>query len=145
MWTVRVSDVYHSGARQYQPYSIAIRGVNVNDLTPDPTVDPDSFSLSTPIPQVGEAVTVGASIVNLGAGSVPSLSITASAAGQPLGVRTISMAPGESVPVEWDWTPTASGNIEVKIEVDPTDQVDETAEDNNLLSTVVLVLSLIHI
>ena len=49
------------------------------------------------------------------------------------------MAPGESVPVEWDWTPTASGNIEVKIEVDPTDQVEETAEDNNLLSTVVLV------
>lgn len=139
VWTVRVSDVYHSGARQYQPYSIAIRGVNVNDLTPDPTVDPDSFSLSTPIPQVGEAVTVGASIVNLGAGSVPSLSITASAAGQPLGVRTISMAPGESVPVEWDWTPTASGNIEVTIEVDPTDQVEETAEDNNLLSSFVLV------
>ena len=49
------------------------------------------------------------------------------------------MAPGESVPVEWDWTPTASGNIEVTIEVDPTDQVEETAEDNNRLSSFVLV------
>ena len=139
VWTVRVSDVYHSGARQYQPYSIALRGVNVNDLAPDPSIDPDSFSLSTPIPQVGETVSVGASIVNLGAGSVPSLSISASVAGQPLGVRTISMAPGESVPVEWDWNPTSSGNLQLTIEVDPLDQLEEAAEDNNLFSTYVLV------
>ena len=85
LWTVRVSDVYHSGARQYQPYSIALRGVNVNDLTPDPAVDLDSFTLSTPIPQVGETVTIGATIANLGAGSVPSVSISASSPGQPLG------------------------------------------------------------
>ena len=139
VWTVRVSDVYHSGARQYQPYSIALRGVNVNDLAPDPSIEPDSFSLSTPIPQVGETVSVGASIVNLGAGSVPSLSVSASVAGQPLGVRTISMAPGESVPVEWDWNPTSSGNLQLTIEVDPLDQLEEAAEDNNLFSTYVLV------
>ena len=111
----------------------------MNDLAPDPSIDPDSFSLSTPIPQVGETVFVGASIVNLGAGSVPSLSISASVAGQPLGVRTISMAPGESVPVEWGWNPTSSGNLQLTIEVDPLDQLEEAAEDNNLFSTYVLV------
>ena len=138
-WTVRVSDVYHSGARQYQPYSIALRGVNVNDLSPDATIDPESFFLSTPIPQVGETVTLGATVVNAGAGSVPSLSVTASAAGQPLGVQTISLAPGETEDLEWDWNPPSSGNIQISIEVDPTDQVEESSEDNNLFSTVVVV------
>ena len=134
LWTVRVSDVYHSGARQYQPYSIALRGVNVNDLTPDPAVDLDSFTLSTPIPQVGETVTIGATIANLGAGSVPSVSISASSPGQPLGVQTISMAPGEAVPLEWQWTPAASGTRQISIEIDPTDQVEESSEQNNLLT-----------
>ena len=134
LWTVRVTDVYHSGARQYQPYSIALRGVNVNDLSPDPAVDLDSFTLSTPIPQVGETVTIGATIANLGAGSVPSVSISASSPGQPLGVQTISMAPGEAVPLEWQWTPAASGTRQISIEIDPTDQVEESSEQNNLLT-----------
>lgn len=134
VWTVRVSDVYHAGARQYQPYSIALRGVNVNDLTPDPAVDTESFTLSTPIPQVGETVTIGVTIANLGAGSVPSVSISASSPGQPLGVQTISMAPGEAVPLEWQWTPSASGTRQISIEIDPTDQVEESSEQNNLLT-----------
>ena len=45
-WSVRVKDSSHGGSNFYQSYSLAVRGVNVNDLDPDPTFVSDSFDLS---------------------------------------------------------------------------------------------------
>ena len=70
IWTIRVKDSQHGGSRTWQPFSIAVSGHNVNDLSPDPTFVPDSMNVSTPIPQVGEEVQVSVQIKNIGAGSV---------------------------------------------------------------------------
>ena len=51
-WTVRVRDAQHGGGRTWQPYALAVRGVNVNDLSPDPAFVQNSFEISSPIPQV---------------------------------------------------------------------------------------------
>ncbi len=56
-WTVRVTDDYHGGSRTWQPYALAVRGVNVNDLSPDPTFAPD-VSINPPIPQIGDPVQI---------------------------------------------------------------------------------------
>ena len=35
LWTVKVTDASHNGGRA-QPYAVAVSGVGVNDLRPDP-------------------------------------------------------------------------------------------------------------
>ena len=77
IWTIRVKDSQHGGSRTWQPFSIAVRGHNVNDLSPDPTFVPDSMSVSTPIPQVGEEVQVSVLVKNIGAGAVTDLPVMA--------------------------------------------------------------------
>ena len=135
IWNVKVKDYSHGGSRTYQPFSIAVRGVNVNDLTPDPAIVPGSFEISTPIPQVGEETTFSVSIINQGSGSFAEVFVTAHINGNPMETKSIGMNPGEEVSLEWDWTPEASdkGSSEIRIEIDPNDQLEELYEDNNLL------------
>ena len=64
MWTVRVIDAGHSGSRS-QPYAIAVSGVGVNDLRPDPSPIVASFSKDIAIPQVGDEVLVEMKVSNL--------------------------------------------------------------------------------
>jgi uncharacterized membrane protein len=135
IWNVKVKDFSHGGGRTYQPFAIAVRGVNVNDLTPDPSISPGSFEISTPIPQVGEQTSFSVSVVNQGSGSFAEVFVSAHINGDPLETKTLGMSPGEQVRLEWDWTPEASdkGETEIRIEVDPGGQLDELYEDNNLL------------
>ena len=135
IWNVKVKDYSHGGSRSNQPFAIAVRGVNVNDLTPDPTFVPESFAISTLIPQVGEQTTFSASVINQGSGSLSDLFVSAHINSNLLETKTISMTPGQEIQLEWDWTPETSdkGLTEIRIEIDPSDQFDELYEDNNLL------------
>jgi len=141
VWNVKVKDYSHGGSRTYQPFAIAVRGVNVNDLTPDPAIVPGSFEISTPIPQVGEATSFSASVINQGSGSFAEVFVSAHVNGDPLETKSLGMSPGEEVRLEWDWTPESSdkGDTEIRIEVDPGGQLDELYEDNNLLVMTIAV------
>jgi len=138
-WTVRVHDAQHGGGRTWQPYALAVRGVNVNDLSPDPAFVQNSFEISSPIPQVGEEVDVSVVIQNQGAGSVADLSIIARADNEMLGTRQLSMSPGESAVLEWNWTPIQQGDVEFTFHIDPSDTVEEASETNNYLTQTVVV------
>jgi hypothetical protein len=138
-WTVRVHDAQHGGGRTWQPYALAVRGVNDNDLSPDPAFVQNSFEISSPIPQVGEEVDVSVVIQNQGAGSVADLSIIARADNEMLGTRQLSMSPGESAVLEWNWTPTQQGDVEFTFHIDPSDTVEEASETNNYLTQTVVV------
>ena len=138
-WTVRVRDAQHGGGRSWQPYSLAVRGVNVNDLTPDPTFVQDSFQISTPIPQVGENVDISVVVKNQGAGSVADLSVIARADIDLLGTQQLSMSPGESTELVWNWTPSQEGEVELTFHIDPSGLVEESSESNNYLLQTVIV------
>ena len=85
-WTVRVTDDYHGGSRTWQPYALAVRGVNVNDLSPDPTFAPD-VSINPPIPQIGDPVQIQVTVENLGAGLVSDLDVMARADGSHISTQ----------------------------------------------------------
>ena len=138
-WTVRVRDAQHGGGRTWQPYALAVRGVNVNDLSPDPAFVQNSFEISSPIPQVGEEVDVSVVIQNQGAGSVADLSVIARADNDLLGTHQLSMSPGESAELEWNWTPIQEGDVEFTFHIDPSDTVEEASETNNYLTQIVVI------
>ena len=138
-WTVRVRDAQHGGGRTWQPYSLAVRGVNVNDLTPDPTFVQDSFEISSPIPQVGENIDISVTVKNQGAGSIADLSVIARADSDLLGMHQISMSPGETTELQWNWTPDQEGDVEFTFHIDPSGLVEEVSESNNYLSQTVIV------
>ena len=96
IWTIRVKDSQHGGSRTWQPFSIAVRGHNVNDLSPDPTFVPDSMNVSTSIPQVGEEVQVSVQIKNIGAGSVTDIPVMARVDSAFLGEQLVSLSPGQT-------------------------------------------------
>ena len=137
-WTVRVRDAQHGGGRTWQPYALAVRGVNVNDLTPDPAFVQNSFEITSAIPQVGEEVDVTVTVQNLGAGSVAEVAVIARADSELLGTQTLSMSPGESAELSWNWTPDHEGEVEFTFHIDPSDTIEETSESNNYLSQTVV-------
>ena len=137
-WTVRVTDDYHGGSRAWQSYAIAVRGVNVNDLKPEPTFSPD-VSLNPPIPQIGDNVQIGVTVDNIGAGSVPELEVMARADGSLISTQIISLTPGESVQVEWNWTPTTDGLVDLSFHIDPNNLVEESNELNNILTQTIII------
>ena len=139
IWTIRVKDSQHGGSRTWQPFSIAVRGHNVNDLSPDPTFVPDSMSVSTPIPQVGEEVQVTVSLKNLGAGSAIDFPVLARVNSAPLGEQLISLSPGETDDLVWSWTPDSEGDSIFEFFIDANNQFDEMSESNNYLGDVVIV------
>jgi len=141
VWTVKVRDASHGGSRTYQPYSIAVRGVNVNDLTPDPTFVPESFEISTPIPQVGEEVEISIRLRNQGAGSFTGVTVASYANSNPIGTQIISMSPGASEELTWLWTPISEdeGEVEISFYIDPNDNLEELSEANNFISENILV------
>ena len=138
IWTIRVKDDYHSGGRTWQPFALAVRGVNVNDLSPDPAFLP-GVMVSTPIPQIGEEVQLTVTIQNLGAGSVPDLNVMARADGTLISTKTVSMSPGESFDLSWNWTPTAEGLVDLSFHIDPNDMIEEVSETNNVLTDTIVI------
>ena len=133
-----MTDDYHGGSRTWQPYALAVRGVNVNDLSPDPTFTPD-VTINPPIPQIGDPVQIGVTVENLGAGSVSDLEVMARADGSLISTQTISLSPGDSVDVQWNWTPSTEGLVDLSFHLDPNDLVEESNEGNNLLTHTMII------
>ena len=139
IWTIRVKDSQHGGSRTWQPFSIAVRGHNVNDLSPDPTFVPDSMSVSTPIPQVGEEVQVSVLVKNIGAGSVTDIPVMARVNSALLSEQLISLSPGQTEELSWSWTPESEGDTAFEFFIDPNNQFDEMSDSNNYLGEIVIV------
>ena len=139
IWTIRVKDSQHGGSRTWQPFSIAVRGHNVNDLSPDPTFVPDSMSVSTPIPQVGEEVQVSVQIKNIGAGSVTDIPVMARVDSALLGEQLVSLSPGQTEDLFWSWTPETEGDSAFEFFIDPNNQFDEMSDSNNYFGEIVIV------
>ncbi len=138
-WTLRVRDSQHGGSRTWQPFSLAVRGFNVNDLNPDPTFVAGSFDVSTPIPQVGEQVDISVSVKNLGAGTVSDLQVLSRVNSALLGEELVSLSPGETKEVSWDWTPSEEGEASFEFFIDPNNLIDELSESNNYIGEIVIV------
>ncbi len=132
VWTVSISDVRHGGQKSEQTYALAIRGAGVDDLSPDAAFVPQSFLISDPIPQVNEEVSFSVQITNMGSRVMDDLQVRATAGGQSLTTHTIALGPGEVRGVNWEWTPTANGDNDIIMRVDPTDAFEELDESNNI-------------
>ncbi|MBL11883.1 MAG: hypothetical protein CMB46_03630 [Euryarchaeota archaeon] len=138
-WTLRVRDSQHGGSRTWQPFSLAVRGFNVNDLNPDPTFVAGSFDVSTPIPQVGEQVEISVSVKNLGAGTVSDLQVLSRVDSALLGEELVSLSPGETKEVSWEWTPSEEGEASFEFFIDPNNLIEELSESNNYIGEIVIV------
>ena len=144
VWTVKVSDVYHGGGRSEQPYSIAVRGVNVNDLRSDPIVQLSDISYSSDVPQVGEEMTISVPITNQGSGRALDLVVEAGilkvgTLGTDLGRETITLGPGVTRIVQWQWTPQDEGEVTLRINIDPDEAIEESDEGNNIANIPLIV------
>ncbi|MEO2209052.1 MAG: CARDB domain-containing protein, partial [Candidatus Poseidoniia archaeon] len=78
-------------------------------------------------------------IQNLGAGSVPDLNVMARADGTLISTKTVSMSPGESFDLSWNWTPTAEGLVDLSFHIDPNDMIEEVSETNNVLTHTIVI------
>ncbi len=136
LWTVRVRDAGHGGGRA-QPFAIAVSGVGVNDLRPDPSPIPNSLATDISIPQVGDDVLVEMGITNLGNVKAEDVEVIFQEEGVYLDTQTITLGPGGSKTLFWDWNPQTAGSRTLSFIVDSTDAIDEINEDNNRLDVVV--------
>ena len=138
IWTVKVKDGGHGGSRS-QPFALAVSGVGVNDLRPDPSPVPSSIQADIAIPQIGDEVTIFAQIQNFGNIKVNDLEVVAYADSNLLNSYQLDLGPGETRSLSWSWTPSQDGVRTIAIEVDPNDLVEEIEENNNRLTTTIEV------
>ena len=138
LWTVEVEDIEHRG-RRVQPYAIAVSAVGANDLRPDPAPVPGSITFGEAIPQVDMMITVGASVQNLGNFIARDVLVELSADAGIVGNRTVTLGPGETLPLTFQWTPQLSGLTDVILWVDRLDTLDEISDLNNEYGIVVNV------
>ena len=138
IWTVKVSDSQHSGSKA-QPYAIAVSGIGVNDLRPDPSPVSSSFSTDIAIPQVGDEVLIEMEITNLGNVKAENVQVQFEEEGQVIETQTFDIGPGGSKILFWDWEPLVAGSRNLSFIIDGSDLIDEINEANNRLDVVVNV------
>ncbi len=137
-WTVKVTDSQHSGSKA-QPYAIAVSGIGVNDLRPDPAPLLSSFATDIAIPQVGDTVLVEMEISNLGNVKAENVEVQFQEEGQIIDTQTFDLGPGGSRILFFDWEPLTAGSRALSFVVDANDLLDEINEANNQLDIVVNV------
>ena len=138
LWSVRVKDSGHSGSKT-QPFAIAVSGVGVNDLRPDPSPIASTFGLNIAIPQVGDDVLVEMEVANLGNVEAENVEIIFQEEGVLLDSSTFDLGPGGSKKIFWNWQPQTSGSRTLSFIVDDDDTIDEINEDNNRFDVIVNV------
>ena len=138
LWTVKVTDASHNGGRA-QPYAVAVSGVGVNDLRPDPSPILTSFSTDIAIPQVGDEVLVEMEVSNLGNVEAENVEVFFQEEGISVDSTTFNLGPGGSKILFWDWEPQTPGERTLSFLVDPSDTVDEINEANNRMDVIVNV------
>ncbi len=138
LWTVKVTDAAHSGSKS-QPFAIAVSGVGVNDLRPDPAPILASFNTDISIPQVGDDVLVEIEISNLGNVEAENVEVTFQEEGITIDSQQFDLGPGGSKIVFWDWQPQTAGGRTLTFLLDSNDVIDEINEDNNRVDILVNV------
>ena len=138
LWTVKVTDAGHSGGRA-QPYAVAVSGVGVNDLRPDPSPIATSFSTDIAIPQVGDDVLVEMEVSNLGNVEAENVEVIFQEEGISIDTQTFDLGPGGSKVLFWDWEPQTAGARTLSFLVDSSDTIDEINEGNNRMDVIVNV------
>ena len=138
IWTVKVTDSQHSGTKA-QPYAIAVSGIGVNDLRPDPAPILTSFSTDIAIPQVGDDVLVEMEISNLGNVKAENVEVQFQEEGQVVDTQTFDLGPGGSRILFFDWQPQVAGARTLSFVVDGNDLIDEINEANNQVDIIVNV------
>ena len=138
LWTVKVTDAGHSGSKA-QPFAIAVSGVGVNDLRPDPSPIVASFSTDIAIPQVGDDVLVEMEVANLGNVKAEGVQVIFQEEGISLDSDTFDLGPGGSKTLFWNWQPQTAGSRTLSFLIDSDDTIDEINEDNNRMDVMVNV------
>ena len=138
LWTVKVIDANHNGGRA-QPYAVAVSGVGVNDLRPDPSPIVSSFSTDITIPQVGDEVLLEMKVSNLGNVQAENVEAIFQEEGVTIDSKTFNLGPGGSKVLFWDWEPQTAGQRNLTFLIDPNDAIDEINEANNRMNVVVNV------
>ena len=138
LWTVKVTDAGHSGSRA-QPFAVAVSGVGVNDLRPDPSPIPSSFTTDIAIPQVDDDVLLEMQVSNLGNVEAENVEVIFQEEGIYLDSQTFDLGPGGSKVLFWNWQPQTAGTRTLTFLVDSSDNIDEINEDNNRMDVIVNV------
>ena len=138
LWTVKVTDAGHSGSKA-QPFAIAVSGVGVNDLRPDPSPVLTSFNTDIAIPQVGDDVLVEMAVSNLGNVEAENVEVIFQEEGVPLDSELFDLGPGGSKTLFWNWQPQTAGGRTLSFLIDSDDSIDEINEDNNRMDVLVNV------
>ena len=138
LWTVKVTDSVHSGSRA-QPFAIAVSGVGVNDLRPDPSPIQSSLKTDISIPQVGDEVLVEMKISNLGNVKADDVEVIFQEEGLFIESQSFDLGPGGSKVLFWDWQPQTAGGRTLTFLVDSNDIIDEINEANNRMDVIVNV------
>jgi uncharacterized membrane protein len=138
LWTVKVTDAGHSGSKA-QPFAIAVSGVGVNDLRPDPSPVLASFNTDIAIPQVGDDVLVEMSVSNLGNVEAENVEVIFQEEGISMDTELFDLGPGGSKTLFWNWQPQTAGARTLSFLIDTDDSIDEINEDNNRMDVVVNV------
>lgn len=97
-----------------------------------------SASVSSPI-LVGRQSTISFKVQNTGNLPASNVKVNILANGSLVGTTYVTLAAYGSTQTEIPWTPSTPGQTEIKIVVDPDNQVAELYENNNEFSTQVVV------
>ena len=138
LWTVKVIDANHNGGRA-QPFAVAVSGVGVNDLRPDPSPIASSFSKDIAIPQVGDDVLVEMTVSNLGNVKAENVEVVFQEEGLAIDTKTFDIGPGGAKNLFWDWQPQNAGQRTLSFIIDSNDDIDEINEANNRMDVIVNV------
>ena len=138
LWTVKVTDAAHSGSKS-QPFAVAVSGVGVNDLRPDPAPILASFNTDISIPQVGDDVVVEIEISNLGNVEAENVEVIFQEEGITIDSQQFDLGPGGSERLFWNWQPQTAGGRTLTFLLDANDVIDEINEDNNRVDILVNV------
>ena len=119
------------------------KNINVKAIYPDLAIDTNSFSVNPQNPEPGTNTTFTATIRNKGPGDSSRTALSYSINGSnetASGVVTVpALAPGQVMTGTFAWTPKNEGRAEIKLELDKSNAVSETDENNNQLTQTVTI------
>ena len=119
------------------------KNINVKALYPDLAIDTNSFSVNPQNPEPGTNTTFTVTIRNKGPGDSSSTelrySITGSNETASGMVAVPALAPGQVITGTFVWTPKNEGRTEIKLELDKSNDVSETDENNNGLTQTITI------
>ncbi len=107
---------------------------------------PVDIEIDPPTTEEGSPVNITAIIENSGGKEADSVKVHLIVNGDPIKSKTIGPGGGgDRRTVKYDWRPKASGTYEIKIAVDPEQNIDESDESNNNMTTTIDVSQVLYI